>query len=181
MKRQSDIIGLPVIALNTGNRIGRVNEVIYSVSERKVEAFAISKLKLTQKNLIIPFNEIISIGLDSVTITSEHTLRKLSECTQINILQDEIKFNQQRLINPTGEFLGIIKDVVFDEHSGALIALDISDGLINDFISGRIRMKLPAKITLSQANCIYHGMTGGVQNSHEMSSLRKQSDGENNE
>lgn len=180
MKRQSDLVGLPVIALDTGNKIGRINKMIYSVQARKIEALVISKLKLMHNNLIIPYSEIVSIGSDSVTITSEHVLKRLADCPEIKVLQDEVKFNQQRLINPTGDFLGIIKDVVFDTHSGALMALDISDGLINDFLSGRVRLELPAKITLSQANCIYYGVTGGVQNSHEMSSMRKQSDGENN-
>ncbi|QOR35697.1 PRC-barrel domain-containing protein [Clostridium sp. 'deep sea'] len=154
MKRIKDILNLPVIALDTGQKIGSVIDVIYSVSQRRLIGLLIEKVALINSKLVITPENIINIGNDTVTITSNNALYKPSSIPDVYQAMAEQGFNNQRLISRAGDELGIIDDLVIDENSGILVALDISGGIISDLIYGRKRIELPNSFSLSKSNCI---------------------------
>lgn len=154
MKRIKDILNLPVIALDTGKKIGRVADVVYQVNSKKLVALLVERATLLNSKQAVTIENVINIGNDTVTITSANNLHNPDTISDVYQALQEQRFDKQRLINYAGDQLGIIDDIVIDENSGMIVAMDISGGIISDLLYGQKRMELPDSFSLSKANCI---------------------------
>ncbi|MFY9140947.1 MAG: PRC-barrel domain-containing protein [Thermacetogeniaceae bacterium] len=149
MYKAREIIGLPVVSLDTGKEIGVVTDLLWSHPEKKIICLVVEDRHLS-------FTNINSIGKDAVTVSSAEVLeeeRDYPEATSLNQKEDELVLTQD------GQNLGTLNDVIFDVTEGKLLGYEVSTGLVGDLLTGRMVMS-PEMVATWGKEAIIAGCTG---------------------
>jgi len=138
VRKESDLIGLPILSKVDGNKIATVKSLIYSKKRVRILALLVSEGGLFKDAKIIKFNAIDSIGKDIITVKNNRTIEKASVIPEINdIINKQKKIIDEEVITENGESLGLVKDTLIDETNGKIIGFILTDGLIQDIKEGR--------------------------------------------
>ncbi|SCG83258.1 PRC-barrel domain protein [Proteiniborus sp. DW1] len=137
MRKESELIGLPVISKETGKKVASIREIIYSKKKFKVVAFLINEGNIFRDAKIIRFINIDSIGKDALIIENENLVEKSSHFPEIDNLINEKKIIEEEILTEGGESLGHVKDIIIDVESGRIVGFILTDGLIQDLKEGR--------------------------------------------
>lgn len=129
MLRMTDITGLTAVTHGTGRRTGLVERVCLSADGQDVQGLILRKKGLFCCKSYVPFECIALWGEKTVTVTAEHKLpvsiRRRQEPEGLPVL------------DTAGERLGWVTDVLVEETTGRVTALEVSHGYVDDFTLGR--------------------------------------------
>ncbi|CDF58260.1 PRC-barrel domain-containing protein [Thermobrachium celere] len=135
MIKLTDVLNKKVVGYS-GDDYGKIIDVLFDNRRIKIIGYILSKRKglfncfyiITPKQINIVSDVIIISNLDKDYNKIKYRfLKKLS-------LSDRLGNN---VFSKDAKFMGILKDVIFDEYSGEIKALCISNGMLNDLITGR--------------------------------------------
>jgi uncharacterized protein YrrD len=122
MRNAREIIGLPVIELQEGKSLGRVYNLIFNPSIRKVEALSIGERSLLKARLQqVAFAQVRSFGTDAVTLHSAEAVD--GEETADADERPENKLAGRKVVTTDGSFAGTVEDFSFNAASGELADL----------------------------------------------------------
>lgn len=166
MRRTRWWIGMPVLEIETGERVGVVADVHFD-GNHKAKTFVIERTGLLAGKTAIPFGDIKSVGEDAITIDSvkeqeDWQLQPGERC----LVTGEDAWVGKELFTEDGSLLGMVADVYIGEESDNIIGYEVSDGLLADLMAGRkwlpfvhtvrvgeqIIVKTDAKLSELQAN-----------------------------
>lgn len=150
MKRYSQIVGLPVFSTVTGNKLAEVVDLVFLRDSKKIYALTVGNRLMSNSNIAIMFDDISGIGNDAIMVQDKSVITKLAK----SILKDKIELNGISIYTQEGKGVGIVKDILFDETTGYIEGVELSDSLLSDIISGRNIMPFSGKIILSEGNMI---------------------------
>ncbi|MDR3271493.1 MAG: PRC-barrel domain-containing protein [Peptococcaceae bacterium] len=128
MRRTREIIGLPVLSLHSGQRVGWVQDVIYEEKNNEITGIILES-HFFQSAKGIPRKEIQLIGKDALVIDSE----ELEEIPGVHVTQ---KIGNH-VYNQDGDERGTIQDIFLDDEARTVAGYEVSDGLIADLLQGR--------------------------------------------
>ncbi|MFW6238438.1 MAG: PRC-barrel domain-containing protein [Bacillota bacterium] len=134
MRRGEELIGLPVITLNSGKIIGEVKDVIYIPVSRRLKGLLI--LREGYKFFLSTHN-IHEIGRDVVTVESSDCLQESREMPGLGIKSEDNTLAGERVITDSGRELGMIADLVINEEDMEIAGFELSAGLVRDLLDGR--------------------------------------------
>lgn len=154
LRKESELIGLPVISKKDGNKIGTIKEVIYSKKRYRIVGFIISGKNFFKEAKIIRFNNVISIGMDALIVKNETVVEKSSYLTEMNSLIYENGLHEKEVLTEEGDSLGNVKDILIDENSGKIIGLILTDGLVEDLKEGRNLLPYSMDMVIGENNII---------------------------
>lgn len=144
MRGARNMIGLPVIDVVTGKRVGTVKDLLVS------EAWRIRGIVLDFKSWFtsaryVEWGCIISAGDDALVINSRKSVKKLGDLPDASYLcNGKSKLKGLPLISVEGVQMGRLEDVYFSEKmEDSIVELELSDGLITDLQEGRRRIPVP--------------------------------------
>ncbi|MFZ5351347.1 MAG: PRC-barrel domain-containing protein [Bacillota bacterium] len=137
MFRVSDIIDMPIVSLKSGKRLCTVKSAMIDIDTNRLLSL-ICKEAIVKKHIeIIPYKKVIGLSLNEVTVYDEKVFIRLKS----NMFRNgHMKFEYvigRQLYNKDKEIIGTITDMYFEPLSGRIMALEISEGYIDDLISGR--------------------------------------------
>lgn len=133
MKRMSKIIGLAAVLHGTGRRIGLVERVCLSADGQDLAGLVLRLYGLTRRKRFVPFGNISLWGEVAVAVKEHEKLPLLMK------RQDDVL--NLTVLDTSGERLGWVTDALIEEGSGQICALEISQGIVDDFTRGRIRVR----------------------------------------
>ncbi|MCX7622157.1 MAG: PRC-barrel domain-containing protein [Thermomicrobium sp.] len=114
--------GRPVIAVDTGERLGAVQDALVDPQQRRVVALRIRRGGRFRGDLAdVPFEALHHLGPDAVTIPQHGALRPAGEAEQGHLRIDDLA--RLRVVTELGEARGRLDDVEFEPSSGLLTAL----------------------------------------------------------
>lgn len=130
-------IGMPVLEIETGERVGVVVDVYFD-ENHKTKTLVIERAGLLAGKAAIPYGEIKSVGEDAITIDSaavreDWQLKMGERC----LLTGEDAWVGKELFTEDGSILGMVADVYIGEESDNIIGYEVSDGLLADLVAGR--------------------------------------------
>ncbi|MDR3288081.1 MAG: PRC-barrel domain-containing protein [Peptococcaceae bacterium] len=128
MRRTREIIGLPVLGMQSGLRIGWVQDVVYDEKTNEVTGVLLEN-HLFQAAKGIPRTEINAICKDALTVKKEEPLAILGTHISQKI--------GNRVYSQDGDARGTIQDVYLDDEGRQVVAFEVSDGLLADLLQGR--------------------------------------------
>lgn len=132
MLRLTQITGLVAVSHGTGRKTGLVQHVVLSADGQDVQGLILQKQGLVRRKTFVPFTGIALWGEKTVTVTREGNLpsgiRQRQEIAGMSVL------------DTSGERLGWVTDALVEETTGRVLAIEISQGFVDDFVSGRIRI-----------------------------------------
>lgn len=122
------------MALERGKAIGNVEDVFFNFDNNFVKGMYVATIV---KKYYISLADIKDVN-DMVIIQELKRVRDLSKGTfkEKNVIKggDVI---YKKVFTYKGQELGFVNDVFFDLETGSIEALELSDGIIQDLISGR--------------------------------------------
>jgi uncharacterized protein YrrD len=127
--------GQPVFETSSGTKIGEVSDLCIS-SNGKVKGLLIKKGVLFKQSLFLDIQKVASFGWDGVMIEDNGHLEKLKESPEFTLTHQH-SIDGMMMISKSGESLGLLKDVYFQEELGTIVGYEITDGFFSDITEGK--------------------------------------------
>jgi uncharacterized protein YrrD/pyrimidine deaminase RibD-like protein len=138
MRKGSDIVGKPIVAYDTGEKIGRVRDLIFDQDRNYLVALLIQEGGLMSDARILPLVAIKSIGMDAAIVSRSDTIIPAKSDPQVAAILDRNNIiNGTHIMTVSGQDLGKMVDLYFDETTGAIEGYEVSGGIFADAYSGR--------------------------------------------
>lgn len=141
MQKMRDLLGLPILEIETGIQIGEVREVILDIGMASVIGIMVSGSSRFTDNQGFFFHDLFSLGRDAVTVRNSH--QAIAEIVSSEATCSLKELLNKQIFTEAGLNLGVLVDVFFEASTGEIKAYQVSDGIITDLIHGRRLMPLP--------------------------------------
>ena len=135
MRNALDVIGLPVILLDSGKQIGKVKDILFA-TDGSLQGLQVETAHFLRRRKYIPLKAISAIGRDAVTV-SEPLMEDFVAADGMAMLQGQRKMKGMPILTTNGDHLGTIVDVYFQEELGTIIGYELTDGFLSDVTEGR--------------------------------------------
>ena len=140
MKKSVEILGLPIISITEGRELGMSKTLLIDAKNGKVAAITIEDEDWYRGVKLIPYESVIAIGDDAVTITNSENILKLDDAGDYEaLLDDNIRVIGTKAITKTGSIQGKISEL-FIGDDGTIEKCEITapDGTSSEVIADQI-------------------------------------------
>ncbi|MDN5348155.1 MAG: hypothetical protein PWP65_1719 [Clostridia bacterium] len=133
MPRGREIVGLPVIDLEQGEELGRIQDLLCDPHRRLVNSLVLASAKLPYGTRLVKFEQVQTQGADAFAVSSS---RLLAGIAPDNLVKWQ-KIKGTPIFNVQGSEIGTLEDIIVEVPSGKMEAMEVSGGLISDILDGR--------------------------------------------
>ena len=117
MKKSVDILGLPIISITEGRELGTSKTLLIDAKNGLVAAITIEDEDWYRGVKLIPYESVIAIGEDAITITHSENILKLDEAGDYEGLLDEnIRVIGTKAITKNGTIQGKVTELFVGEN-----------------------------------------------------------------
>jgi uncharacterized protein YrrD len=163
MRKGKDIVGKPVVAYDSGEKIETIVDLIFDQYDNRLLGFLIDEGGWFSNAKVLPLNLVKAIGVDAVIIQSKEAIALASDYVDINkILENNNILNGTRIVTTDGRDLGTLIDFYFDETTGAVEGYEASGGLFADAYSGRSFVPAPQALKIGEDVAFVPAETAGL-------------------
>ena len=143
MRKITELLGLPVINLATGEQIGEVQDIVIDVLNRRMLGVLLRHAGWFSSGKGIPFAHVHGITADSLTVENAAAIvRDEAFAAQGQTLRQEDIIGKH-IVTAAGKTVGTLSDIYVDINTGRLTGCEISDSVIKDLLEGRRAISLP--------------------------------------
>jgi len=142
----SRLLNLPVIDKISGKKIGRLTDVYLTKGTNEIYAIVVTCGSIIYRNKIIKSSDVLYIAGDAVYVNLKNHDKNISAETK-SYLKDLV---DKEAFNDKGNFLGKIKEGIFDVEAGYLEEIEIGRGFTDDLMRGRPRLKVNGNLDISK-------------------------------
>ena len=139
MLKGRELISLPLITLNNRKQIGEIKDLIYNPLENKVAGYIVESGGWLRDSRVLLHSDIIRREDEGIFVADESVIKGIKS---VNILKKMVEEKRDirglRVECEDGRYLGVIQDLVLDETTGEITGYEISDGVIQDLLNGRV-------------------------------------------
>ena len=112
MKKSVDILGLPVISITEGRELGMSKTLLIDAPNRVVAAVTIEDEDWYRGVKLIPYDNVIAVGEDAVTINNSENILTLDAAGDFEtLLDDNIRVIGTKAITRSGVIQGTISEI----------------------------------------------------------------------
>ena len=116
MKKSVDILGLPVISITEGRELGMSKTLLIDAPNRVVAAVTIEDEDWYRGVKLIPYDNVIAVGEDAVTINNSENILTLDAAGDFEtLLDDNIRVIGTKAITRSGVIQGTISEIFIGE------------------------------------------------------------------
>ena len=116
MKKSVDILGLPVISITEGRELGMSKTLLIDAPNRVVAAITIEDEDWYRGVKLIPYDNVIAVGEDAVTINNSENILTLDAAGDFEtLLDDNIRVIGTKAITRSGVIQGTISEIFIGE------------------------------------------------------------------
>lgn len=128
MRRSKELLGMPVVSLEEGIRIGRVTGLVINPSAKAVAALMIEKGGfLREEQRFVPFAQVHSIGANAVTLQQGRYAAKGTSLPEIlRLYQEKVSLLGAKVVAENGTVLGDVTEYLVETTNGAISAVEIA-------------------------------------------------------
>jgi len=143
-KKYSQVIGFPVICVDKGRKAGVVKDMFFCRKNRTVDAILVEKDGCLSSLKVLNYKDIDDFGDDAVLVKDLSSLKK----TDRKEIESRLKYSNlkgMQIFSRDGQELGVVSDILFNVKTGIVEGLIVSEGLIQDIMTGRSTIVLIGK------------------------------------
>lgn len=181
MIKGKELLGRPIVAIDNGERIDTVHDLIFDHQANEVMGLLVDEGGWFRSARVVPFAAVRSIGEDAIMVDSAESVTSTREDGRLaDLLDSKVSLLGMTLLTTDGQNLGKLADVFFDEHSGHVEGYEATGGIFSDLSSGRTFVPAPehvqighdaAIVPISVASAMQEqdpgGLKGAVQSAGE--------------
>jgi uncharacterized protein YrrD len=152
LKRARDVIGLPILCVQTGKQCGTVKDLLLG-SDWQIEVVLLENKHWFSASACILWKDVIALGEDAITIDNEDAVTQLDDQQRAytSFVNGERKVKGMPVVTVNGQHLGIVDDVYLDPLMGKkVIGYELTEGFISDLKEGRKWLPLPDSVTMGE-------------------------------
>lgn len=147
MKLASEIIGLNVIAFDTGKTFTKVEDIIYDDQTNRVIALLVDRGGWFSDAKVIDYTSIQSVGEDAVIVPHENVVSVAKESELINrAVGEKVSVKGKQIMTEDGKDLGKVADLNIDETTGRVVGYMATGGIFSDIYNGKPYVPAPETI-----------------------------------
>lgn len=154
MEKYSEVIGLPVICIENGKKLGVIEDMIFCPKLKQIQALLLERKGYQIRKKVLLMKDIHRMGKDAVVVKDCTCLTDMKKAEAEKEIKDKGNVLGLRIYTKTGEDIGVVKDVLFDYQTGTIEGVELSDGLFQDIIQGRNILPLFGKVEFGEENIL---------------------------
>jgi uncharacterized protein YrrD len=121
MRAGIQLLGQAVVDAATGHSLGSVADLLFDDEGRRVTGLVVERRRLLSRPRVVPFERIHAFDRDAIVATSCHVAgQRASDLPSAGALEG------RPIVTAGGRLLGTLRDVYFDEHTGRVMAYEVS-------------------------------------------------------
>jgi uncharacterized protein YrrD len=144
LRKARDLIGLPVLAVDSGKQVGNAKDLLIDPTWHIMGIVLDTKYWFSSLRYVEKTN-IIACGEDAITIPNENAIHKLDD--DINLyafIGRNGGIKGLPVITVGGHQLGMVEDVYLEQDWGKqIVGYELSEGFLSDVRDGRKWLPLP--------------------------------------
>ncbi|WP_066311801.1 PRC-barrel domain-containing protein [Bacillus sp. FJAT-29814] len=148
MRTFSLLKGQPVFDTKKGTKIGEICDLCIS-KDGVVKGLLMKKGVFFKQTYFLDIQKVASFGWDGVMIEDEGQLEKLKEGPEYT-LNHQHSLDGMMMLSSSGESLGLLKDVYFQEELGTIVGYEITDGFFSDIAEGKQIIQSEKPLTIGK-------------------------------
>jgi uncharacterized protein YrrD len=151
VRKGKDIIGKPIIAYDTGEKIANIIDLIFDQNDNTLLGFLTQESSWFSDARVLPLSLIKAIGVDAVIIPGKEAIAPSQNYELIHkILDNNNVLNGTRIMTTDGRNLGRLVDFYFDETTSKIEGYETSGGLFADAYSGKSFVPAPKTLKIGR-------------------------------
>lgn len=154
MERYSEALGLPILCMESGKKIGSIKDLIFNPRLKRITAVLVEAKHHGIGKKVIPFTDILNFGKDALVVNNMECMKNYNKLEDFNECRERKKISGLKIYSKSGVDYGIVKDVLFDSATGFIEGVEVSDGIINDIYKGRNIIPFFGKVEFSEESII---------------------------
>ncbi|WP_068774204.1 PRC-barrel domain-containing protein [Paenibacillus sp. FJAT-26967] len=153
MRKARDLIGLSVLCIATGKRVGTVRDLLFD-QEWTVLGILLDAKHWFSSCRYIHADDILACGPDALTIEDAGCIRDSAEAEELGLTAfhgGKHRLKELPVVTVNGHQLGVIEDVYLLEKLGTkIVGFELSEGFVSDLKEGRKWLPLPVSLTIGE-------------------------------
>lgn len=171
MRKRNAFIGKPIVAYDTGDQIGKVEEVLVDLSHSQVVGFVLSEGNWSSNVRVVLLSHIQAAGPDAIIIPSQTVLTNAEQQPDLaQLLEWEKERRQLKILTNDGRDLGAMLDVYFDEKTGVIQGYETKGGLFSEDSFGRSFVPAPREVQVGTQFIFLPAETAELMTAREVAS-----------
>lgn len=140
MKKSVEILGLPIISITEGRELGVSKTLLIDAKNGTVAAITIEDADWYRGVKLIPYESVIAIGDDAVTITNSENILTLDAAGDYEaLLDDNIRIIDTKAITKSGTIQGKVSELyIGDDGKIEKCEITAPDGTTSDIATDQI-------------------------------------------
>lgn len=139
MPKGREIISLPVVTINQRKQIGEVKDLIYDPSANRLLGYLVECGNWLKDGSGFLHSDVVRREENCLVVRDESVIRNLSSIPELKQALDGKKDIRGRPVEcGSGRQMGIIQDLVLDEKTSEITGYEVSDGVVQDLLEGRV-------------------------------------------
>lgn len=127
MKTSAEILGLPVISITEGRELGMSKTLLIDAKNGAVAAITIEDDDWYRGVKLIPYDSVIAVGADAITITNSENILTLEDAVDFeNLLDENVRIIGTKAITKGGTIQGSVSEIYIGDD-GKVVQCEISD------------------------------------------------------
>ncbi len=147
MRFSRDVTGIPVIQAGSGKELGRVSEWLLDKKGESITAFVAEGVGWLPQKKVFSFKQVAGMSDDAVLVIFDE--KEAAADDQISEEETRSVIGK-RVLTESGEEVGVIEDLLFEEDTGRIAGWRLSSGLIEDLLSGRQVLEYEAPLIMDE-------------------------------
>ncbi|MFZ3100936.1 MAG: PRC-barrel domain-containing protein [Desulfitobacteriaceae bacterium] len=149
MKASRKFLSLPIISLQEGQHLGYVRSLIFNPQTKSLAAIVVDPKGLFKDQRIIPYNKVVSVGEDAITIDKGTHVEKSTNIPEIlDLIKEKLNIIGTKVVTENGKTLGIVEEYYINPEDGKLSHIEITGGKVDGLFNGKAHLKAENLITI---------------------------------
>jgi uncharacterized protein YrrD len=137
MRKGKNVVGQSVVTFDEGRKIDSVKDLLIGEANDSIVALLVDEGGVMSSSRVVPIGAVQSFGRDAVVITSAQFVTSASSDPEVKaIMNRKEQLLGKRVLTDTGDLMGSISDMYFEEETGRIQGFEVSGGMLGDIARG---------------------------------------------
>lgn len=119
---------IPVMSKESAEKVGQIKHFVVDAPTRRIRSAQVEGSK--KNSVMVSWTDIAAVGDDAVIVESDAVLRGAENEDEERAARGELVMLDKRVLDETGDELGVVDDVVFDPASGEIESINVGREII---------------------------------------------------
>jgi len=176
MEWYSEVVGMPVINIEDGRKLGNIKDIAFNLQSGEIIGFVLENNGIFGNSCLLPLSDVVNVLKGSIVVKGALAKRGIlrtigadigknpetgqdkENCADLSAIKmkdiAKARVAEKKVCSGNGQEIGVVKDFLFDMETGVIEGFELSDGLVEDLMRGRRLLPLLGKVTYGRDRII---------------------------